>query len=287
LGRIIQRCRTVSNSTETHLESARHNALMINRRSFTAAVALGGAAAALGLRSAHAAAPPPVMPQARNVVLVHGAYADGSCWSDVIPLLQARGLNVASVQNPLRTLDEDCEFARRTLALMDGPTVLAAHSYSGMIATEVGVDPKVTALVYIAARAPDAGEDYTALAAQYPTPPASGGLVKGADGYVQLSEEAFLNDFAQDIDPVRAKALYAAQGRISGELFTGRTTQAAWRDKPTFYAVSKNDRTINPDLERFMARRMNAKTIELDASHLSIVSRAVDVANLIAEAAGI
>jgi pimeloyl-ACP methyl ester carboxylesterase len=226
------------------------------------------------------------MPSARNVVLVHGAYADGSCWSDVIPYLQARGLNVASVQNPLRTLDEDCEFARRTLALMDGPTVLVAHSYSGMIASEVGVDPKVTALVYIAARAPDAGEDYTALAAQYPTPPASAGLVKGADGFAQLSESAFLGDFAQDVAPARAKALYAVQGRISDELFTGRTTQAAWRDKPTFYAVSKNDRTIDPDLERFMANRMNARTIELDASHLSIVSRAKEVSNLIIAATG-
>jgi pimeloyl-ACP methyl ester carboxylesterase len=258
----------------------------MNRRSFAAAVALGGAAAALGALPAWAA-PPDSLPRARNVVLVHGAYADGSCWSDVIPLLQARGLNVASVQNPLRTLEEDCEFARRTLALMDGPTVLAAHSYSGMIATEAGVDPKVTALVYIAARAPDAGEDYTALAAQYPTPPASAGLVKGADGYAQLSEEAFLNDFAQDVDPVRARALYAVQGRISDQLFSGRTTQAAWRDKPTFYAVSKHDRTINPDLERFMASRMNAKTIELDASHLSIVSRSRDVADLIIEATGI
>jgi pimeloyl-ACP methyl ester carboxylesterase len=261
--------------------------VVINRRSFAAAVAFGGAAAALGVRPAHAAPPPRVLPQARNVVLVHGAYADGSCWSDVIPLLQARGLNVASVQNPLRTLEEDCDFARRTLALMDGPTVLVAHSYSGMIATEVGADPKVTALVYIAARAPDAGEDYTALAAQYPTPPASAGLLKGADGYAQLSEEAFLNDFAQDVDPVRAKALYAVQGRVSDELFTGRTTQAAWRDKPTFYAVSKNDRTINPELERFMASRMNAKTVELDASHLSIVSRAREIANLIVEATGV
>ena len=240
-----------------------------------------------GARPAHAAPPPsdPV-PRARNVVLVHGAYADGSCWSDVIPHLQARGLTVASVQNPLRTLEEDCEYARRTLALMDGPTVIAAHSYSGMIATEVGVDPKVTSLVYIAARAPDAGEDYTALAAQYPTPPASAGLVKGPDGYAQLSEAAFLNDFAQDVDPVRARMLYAVQGRISGELFSGRTTQAAWRDKPTFYAVSKNDRTINPDLERFMANRMNASTIELDASHLSIVSKAREVADLIVRAAG-
>jgi pimeloyl-ACP methyl ester carboxylesterase len=251
-------------------------------------VALGGAAAAFGARPAHGTpSPPEPLLGARNVVLVHGAYADGSCWSDVIPHLQARGLTVASVQNPLRTLEEDCEFARRTLALMDGPTVLVSHSYSGMIATEVGVDPKVTALVYIAARAPDAGEDYTALAAQYPTPPASAGLVKAPDGYAQLSEDAFLNDFAQDVDPVRARTMYAVQGRISGELFSGRTTQAAWRDKPTFYAVSKNDRTINPDLERFMARRMNASTIELDASHLSIVSKAKEVAELIIQAAGV
>src|SRR3954452_17383632 len=180
--------------------------MRMDRRSFAAAVTLGSVAALFGARAATAAPPSNPMPRARNVVLVHGAYADGSCWSDVIPHLQTRGLNVASVQNPLRTLDEDCDFARRTMALMDGPTVLVAHSYSGMITTEVGVDPKVTALVYIAARAPDAGEDYTALAAQYPTPPASAGLVKGGDGYAQLSESAFLNDFAQDIDPVRAKA---------------------------------------------------------------------------------
>lgn len=115
----------------------------MDRRSFAAAVTLGSAAALFGAQRASAAPPTDAMPRARNVVLVHGAYADGSCWSDVIPYLQARGLNVASVQNPLRTLDEDCDFARRTLALMDGPTVLAAHSYSGMIATEVGVDPKV------------------------------------------------------------------------------------------------------------------------------------------------
>ena len=258
----------------------------MDRRSFAAMVALGGAAAVVGAGPAPAAPPPGPLPRARNVVLVHGAYADGSCWSDIIPYLQTRGLSVASVQNPLRTLEEDCAYARRTLALMDGPTVLAAHSYSGVIASEVGGDPKVTALVYIAARAPDAGEDYTALAAQYPTPPASAGLVKTPDGYAQLSEDAFLKDFAQDVNPVRARVLYAVQGRISDELFNGRTTQAAWRDKPTFYAVSKNDRTINPDLERFMASRMNAKTIELDASHLSIVSKPKEVADLIIEAAG-
>jgi pimeloyl-ACP methyl ester carboxylesterase len=259
----------------------------MDRRTFVSTVALGSVAAIMAAPSSRGAptATGP-LPAAKNVVLVHGAYADGSCWADVIPFLQAQGLTVASVQNPLRTLEEDVEFANRTLALMDGPTVLVGHSYSGMIVTQAGVDPKVTALVYIAARAPDAGEDYTALAAQFPTPPASAGLIKATDGYAQLSEEAFLQDFAQDVDPARAKVLYAVQGRISGELFSGKVTQGAWRNTPSFYAVSKNDRTISPDLERFMANRMNATTIELEASHLSIVSKAKEVSDLILEASG-
>ena len=259
----------------------------MDRRTFASTVALGSVAAVMDAPSARGApAATGPLPAAKNVVLVHGAYAGGSCWADVIPYLQARGLTVASVQNPLRTLEEDVEFAERTLALMDGPTVLVGHSYSGMIVTQAGVDPKVSALVYIAARAPDAGEDYTALAAQFPTPPASAGLIKAANGYAQLSEGAFLRDFAQDVEPARAKVLYAVQGRVSDELFSAKVTRAAWRIKPTFYAVSKNDRTINPDLERFMAHRMNATTIELDASHLSIVSRAKEVSDLILEATG-
>jgi pimeloyl-ACP methyl ester carboxylesterase len=262
----------------------------MHRRSFVSALAVAGVIGVANAPTARSAPPrteptsgPP--PKAKNAVLVHGAYADGSCWADVIPYLQARGMNVASVQNPLRTLDEDVQFAQRTLALMDGPTVLVGHSYSGMIVTQVGMDAKVASLVYIAARAPDAGEDYTALAKKFPTPPASGGLITGPDGYAELSEEAFLQDFAQDVDPIRARTLYAVQGRISGELFSGKVTQAAWRSKPSFYAVSKNDRTIDPDLERFMAQRMNATTIELDASHLSMVSKANEVAELILQAA--
>ncbi|MCW2627845.1 MAG: hypothetical protein QOE48_3540 [Mycobacterium sp.] len=259
----------------------------MRRRSFVSALAVAGVIGVADVPTACSAPPPRTgpPPKVKNVVLVHGAYADGSCWADVIPYLQARGMNVASVQNPLRTLEEDVRFAQRTLALLDGPTVLVGHSYSGMIVTQAGVDPKVTSLVYIAARAPDAGEDYTALAKKFPTPPASSGLITAQDGYAQLSEEAFLQDFAQDVDTIRAKTLYAVQGRISGELFSGKVTQAAWRTKPSFFAVSKNDRTINPDLERFMAKRMNANTIELDASHLSIVSKAKEVADLILQAA--
>ena len=223
--------------------------------------------------------------KARNVVLVHGLFADGSCWSEVIARLQAAGLNVTSVQNPLTTLPEAVASAERVLARQDGPTVLVGHSFSGMIVTEAGVHPNVSALVYVAARAPDAGEDYTALAKTFPTPPATAGIVfDGDEG--RLSEEAFLRDFAGDLPAAKAKVLYAVQQPFHKALLTGKTTHAAWRTKPSYYAVSTEDRTINPDLERFMAKRMGAKTIEVKASHLSLISQPEEIARLILEAAG-
>jgi len=145
--------------------------------------------------------------------------------------------------------------------------------------------PKVSALVYVAARAPDAGEDYTALAKKYPTPPASKGIVfDGDEG--RLTEEAFLRDFAGDLPRERALALYAVQEPFKKALLTGKTTNAAWREKPSFYAVSTQDRTIDPDLERFMAKRMNAQTIELASSHVSMISHSREIAELILRAAG-
>ncbi len=252
---------------------------MLSRRTLFAGLAAGAALAAT--RPVFAATPPKV----RNVVLVHGAYADGSSWSAVIPLLQQAGLNVTAVQNPLMSLEDDCNYTRRALALQDGPTVLVAHSYGGEIVTETGVDPKVTALVYCAARGPDANEDYTALAKKFPAPPASAGVVH-ANGFARLSEEAFLRDFAGDLDPAKARALYAVQAPVSDTLFAAKVTQAAWREKPSFYAVSSNDRTINPDLQRFMAKRMKAETIEIPASHLAIVSHPDEIAGLILKAVG-
>jgi len=220
----------------------------------------------------------------RNVVLVHGLFADGSSWSEVIPRLQAAGLNVTSVQNPLTTLPEAVDAATRVLERQDGPTVLAGHSFSGMIVSEAGVHPNVSAVVYVAARAPDAGEDYAALAKQFPTPPASAGIVfDGDEG--RLSEEAFLRDFAGDLPEAKARALYAVQWPFHKALLAGKTTQAAWRSKPSWYAVSTEDRTINPDLERFMAKRMGAKTIEVKASHVSLISQPEAIANLILDAA--
>src|ERR1700729_2739095 len=233
----------------------------VNRRTFVNMVAAGAAST---LFQGNAAAAQSV-PKAQNVVLVHGLFADGSSWSEVIARLQPKGLNVTSVQNPLTTLEEAVAAAQRALAMQQGPTVLVGHSFSGMIVTEAGIDPKVSALVYVAARAPDAGEDYTALAKGFPTPPASAGIV-WSDDWGQLSEEAFLRDFAGDLAADKARVLYAVQAPFRRSLLAGKTTHAAWRSKPSWYAVSTEDRTINPDLERFM--RMGAKTIEVKASHL-------------------
>jgi len=144
----------------------------------------------------------------------------------------------------------------------------------------------MAALVYVAARAPDAGEDHGALASRFPTPPASAGLLKSPDGFTQLSEQALLHDFAGDLPLERAEALYAVQQRVALTLFSGRTIDAAWHSKPSWYAVSSQDRTMSPELLRFMAQRMGATTIELHASHVSLISHPDEIAALILEAAG-
>ena len=251
----------------------------MNRRALLMKV-LAGSAATLVSRSMTAI----TAVKTRNVVFVHGLFADGSCWTEVIARLQGRGLNCTSVQNPLTNLPEAVTAAQIVLDRQDGPTVFVGHSFSGMILTEAGVHPKVSALVYVAARAPAAGEDYAALAKNFPTPPAAAGIVfDGDEG--RLTEAAFLRDFAGDLPAAKARVLYAVQEPFHKALLTGRTTHAAWREKPTFYAVSTEDRTINPDLERFMAKRMGAKTIEVKASHVSLISQPDAITQLILDAA--
>jgi len=270
----------VTSATEiSHPDDIRQSYLM-NRRAVLGLVAAGAASPLL----ARAAAAQPA-PKVRNVVLVHGLFADGSCWSEVIARLQPRGINVTAVQNPLTSLKDAVEATQRVLAFQDGPTVLVGHSYAGMIVTEAGVDPKVSAVVYVAARAPDADEDYTALAKKFPTPPASAGIVwSGDEG--RLGEAAFLRDFAGDLPAEKARILYAVQAPFKRALLSDRTSHAAWRSKPCWYAVSTEDRTISPDLERFMAKRMGATTIEVKASHLSLISQPDMITKLILEAAG-
>jgi pimeloyl-ACP methyl ester carboxylesterase len=250
---------------------------------FVMALAVAALPATSGGFAAHAETAAPV--EARNVVLVHGAWADGSSWAEVIPLLQAAGLKVTAVQNPLTSLADSVAATRRALALQDGPTVLVAHSWGGTVISETGIDPKVTALVYVAARAPDAGEDFVALSGKYPAGAVRAGIQEH-DGFSRLSEESFLKYFANGVEPRKAEVFYAVQEPTAASLFGGKTTAAAWHSKPSWYAVSKLDQTINPDLERFLAKRMNATTVEVEAGHLSLVSHPKEIADLILAAAG-
>jgi pimeloyl-ACP methyl ester carboxylesterase len=253
-------------------------------KSYTlAALAVGLLTATLGGFEAHAQPAGPV--EARNVVLIHGAWADGSSWAEVIPRLQAAGLKVTAVQNPLTSLVESVAATRRALALQDGPTVLVAHSWGGTVLSEVGTDPKVSALVFVAARAPDAGEDFVALSGKFPAGPVRAGI-QVHDGFTTISEEAFLRSFANGVEHKKAEVLYAVQEPTAASLFGERTTVAAWRSKPSWYAVSNLDQTINPDLERFLAKRMNATTVEVETGHLSLVSHSKEIADLILAAAG-
>lgn len=254
----------------------------MNRLRRLTVIAIGLLSATLFAAPALAQASRP--PVVRNVVLVHGAWADGSSWGEVIARLQSAGMNVTAVQNPLTSLADSVAATRRALALQDGPTVLVAHSWAGTVISEVGTDPKVTALVYVAARAPDAAEDFLALSGRFATMPVRAG-VQEHDGFTYLSQEAFLKYFANGVAPEKAKVLFAEQGPTAASLFSGRTTAAAWRSKPSWYAVSKLDQTISPDLERFLAARMNATTIELEAGHLSLVSHPKEIADLILAAA--
>ena len=224
----------------------------------------------------------------KNVVLVHGAFADGSSWSGVVDFLQAAGLHVVAIQNPLTSLKEDIETTKRALAMQNGPTVLVGHSYGGTVISEVGVDPKVTGLVYVAALAPEPGEDVSPtgkLTMQFlPTPPA-GASIHPTNGFAQFDEKGFIENFAPDVPPCRARVLAVSQGPIAQDLFDQKTTVAAWKQKPSWYAVSTKDRVIHPDLERFFAKRMNAYTVEVDASHASPVSQPSAIAELIELAA--
>src|SRR3977135_3374821 len=194
-----------------------------------ATVAISALSITLFVASASAQTPTAVV--ARNVVLVHGAWADGSSWAEVIPRLQAAGLHVTAVQNPLTSLADSVAAPRRALALQDGPTVLVAHSWGGTVISETGTDPKVTALVYVAARAPDAGEDFVALSGKFPAGAVRAG-VQVHDGFTRLAEESFLKYFANGVEAKKAEVLYAVQEPTAASLFTGRTTAAAGAPTP-------------------------------------------------------
>jgi pimeloyl-ACP methyl ester carboxylesterase len=221
-----------------------------------------------------------------NIVLVHGAWADGSCWSAVIERLQDQGYRVTAPQFPLTSLADDVARLRQVLALQDGPTIVAGHSYGGQIATSLGDDaPNVTALVYIAAFGLEKGESLGALLSQGPVSPALVHQFVDDKGFVWLSEDDFTHHFAADVEPTKAKVMFAVQQPLAASTFNDVIDTPAWRSLPTWYLVATEDEAIPPDVERLFAQRMGATTTEVAASHVAMVSRPTEVADLIAEAA--
>jgi pimeloyl-ACP methyl ester carboxylesterase len=224
------------------------------------------------------------MTKASNVILVHGAWANGSSWSKVIPLLLARGLRLTAVQLPLTSLKDDVATVKRALALEDGPTVLVGHSYGGVVITEAGNNPKVSALVYIAAFAPDAGQSVGSLGASAEPAPMGAEVRPDTQGFLKLTEGGVKNDFAQDLSPTEKDVLFAAQAPTAAGAFGENVSAAAWKTKPSWYLVANKDRAIQPSLERAMAKIIKAKTIEVAASHVAMLAQPQETANLILEA---
>jgi len=221
----------------------------------------------------------------KNIVLVHGAFADGSSWSKVIPLLLAKGYKVTAVSNPLTSFQEDVAATKRAIAAQDGPVTLVGHSYGGVIITEAGNDPKVVSLVYVAAFAPDAGQSIVDISKPFPPPPGPQTAAPIGDGFLLLSPQGVEEDFAQDLTREEKSLLVATQPQTSGAIFVAQPTQAAWHTKPSWYVVSTNDRMIAPEHEASMAKQLNATTISLPGSHVVMLSHPKEVAQLIEDAA--
>jgi pimeloyl-ACP methyl ester carboxylesterase len=217
----------------------------------------------------------------KNVVLVHGASADGSSWAKVIPLLQAQGLHVISVQNPLSSLADDVAATKRAIAQLNGPVLLVGHSWAGVVITEAGNDPRVAGLMYLSAIAPDAGQSLSDVVKGTPPSPGPAEYKPDASGFLILSPKGFAEDFAQDLTPTEIKVMVATQGGWAKQCLDEKVTQAAWRNRPSWFIVAGEDRMILPSLERAEAKRMNATTLVLKSSHVSMVSHPKEVASFI------
>jgi pimeloyl-ACP methyl ester carboxylesterase len=221
----------------------------------------------------------------RNIVIVHGAWADGSCWSNVIPLLQAKGLHVVAVQNPLTSLADDVATTKRAIALQDGPVLLVGHSYGGAVITEAGNDPKVVGLVYVAAFAPSDGESVASVAKPFPPPPLFSEVRADANGFLTVTAKGIAEDFAQDLPDNEKQLLTATQGATAAAVFEAAITTAAWKTKPSWFVIASNDRAVAPELEKAEAAAMKATSVTVSSSHVVMLSHPKEVADLIEQAA--
>ena len=221
---------------------------------------------------------------AKTVLLIHGAWADGSSWSKVIPLLEAKGLHVVAVQIPLTSFADDVAATQRAIALEDGPVLLVGHSYGGAVITEAGNDPKVAGLVYVSAVAPDHGESTLGLISSVATPIGSE-LRPDKSGFLKLTPKGVAEDFAQDLSAKEIEVLTATQVPVNVAAMKGEVTTPAWKSKPSWYIIAANDRAISPDLEASLAKKIGATTTTVTSSHVIMLAQPSKVAAVIFDAA--
>ena len=221
----------------------------------------------------------------KNIVLVHGAFADGSSWSKIIPTLQAKGFNVVAVQNPLTSFTDDVAATKRAIAQMDGPVLLVGHSYGGMVISEAGKDSKVIGLLYIAALVPEDGQNVNDVNAALPPTAVGPEFRLSPEGFLSLSPKGINEFFAQDVLPEERKVIYATQVNWAASATQEKVFSPAWKTKPSWLIVAAKDGMINPDLQRFKAKLINATTLELNSSHVPMVSQPEKVATFIIDAA--
>jgi pimeloyl-ACP methyl ester carboxylesterase len=225
---------------------------------------------------------PPVV---KNIVLVHGAFADGSSWAKVIPLLEAEGYHVVAVQNPLTSLADDVAATKRILALQDGPTILVAHSWGGAVITQMGDDPKVAGLVYVAAYAPDAGQSANDAAMPFGLTEGQKSIKIDADKFAYMTAQGMLEDFAQGLPLAERKIVLTVQGESYGPMFSEKLTVAAWKTKPSWIVISAKDRMLQPAMEREEEQRLHATATTLPTCHLAMLEEPAKVAAVISDAA--
>jgi len=221
----------------------------------------------------------------KNIVLVHGAFADGSSWSKVIPILEARGFHVVAVQNPLTSLKDDVNATRRILALQDGPAILVGHSWGGAVITEAGDDPKVVGLVYVAAYVPDAGSSANDDSGPYGLTPGQKSIQADSQYFARMSEDGILNFFAQGLPLAERRVVLAVQGQTFGPIFDEKLTHAAWKSKPSWHVISTDDHTLSPEMEKADAKKAGGKAFPLPTCHVAMLQEPEKVADVITEAA--
>lgn len=221
----------------------------------------------------------------KNIVLVHGAFADGTSWGKLIPILESRGFHVVAVQNPLTSLSDDVAATRRIIALQDGPVILVGHSWGGAVITEAGENPKVAGLVYVAAYAPDAGTSANETSTPFGVTSGQKAITVDADHFASLSSDGVLNNFAQGLPIQERRLVLAVQGQSYGPMFDEKLTHAAWKTRPSWHVIATQDRMLPPAMELEGAKKTGGKAISLPTCHVAMLQEPEKVADLITDAA--